>query len=228
MTRRRLFFFLSAASLLATATRAAPVDDPRIPSWEQSHFKAGDASTRALYILAVCIRNHRLEQAEAMLRARPGTPEERAAVPLVRPQDECLMRTTELKIRNLDLLRGALAEAIYNGRRVQPLSTGPLPLNVQALMPRNEKVPRERSIGRLTGACAVERAPAHAHAVVQSNPGDIGEFRALKALESTFASCLPTGTSLRVSRLGIRASIAEALYHAWRARTDLFKGRAAP
>ena len=44
--------------------------------------------------------------------------------------------------------------------------------------------------------------------------GSIGEGRALGLLRPTFLACLPNGERLRISRLNIRALIAEELYRA--------------
>lgn len=212
-----LIMMLSLALLTPSHGLAAGSGAPPIPNWEQSHLKEGDVATRALYVLAVCVRNRRLPAAQAMLSTNPGTAEERAALRLVLPpgEDECLYRTNSLTIRNTSLLRGALAEAIYNGAAAQPRTSAPLLSVANGGMP-NTAASAGASIPRLVASCAVQRQLEASHRVVQFNPGAIGEYRALKALEPTFLSCLPLGTSLDASRLAIRAQIAEALYRAWR------------
>jgi hypothetical protein len=229
MRRTRLGALAAGALSLSStlAAHATVLGDARIPTWEQSHFKEGDVATRALYLLAVCVRHHRLEQVEKMLGTRPDSAEESAAVPLIRPPavDQCLMRASRLLIRNRDLLRGAFAEAIYNGRKVRPRTPETLPFDVPSLMPLRSEDPQRRNAGRLVAACAVQRAPAAAHEVLQFNPGAIGELRALKALDPAFLSCLRPGESLRISRLAIRAELAEALYQAWKARPDRFSNK---
>lgn len=227
----KLFLALFAmVSLVTGMAAAAPKHDPRIPSWEQSHLEEGDVSMRSLYILAVCIRSRRPAHAEAFLATRPGSAEEAKSIPLVLPPGEksCPIRTTELRIRNLGLLRGAVAEAFYNVSRARPLTATPLPESVEAAMPPNNGIASpQRRIGNEVAACAVRRNPRLPHDVVQFNPGSVGEYRALRALDATFLSCLPAGESLRVSRLGIRAAIAETLYYAWRAEPSLFRSKAA-
>lgn len=220
-------FAVLVATFLASPAGAARLPDPRIPSWEVSNFEEANSSVWALYRLAVCVRDKRAPASEAFLRTSPGSPEETAALPLVpQPgQDECLTRTNRLSIRNRNLMRGAVAEAFYNGAGARPRSPAALPEAVEAAMPQGNAISPEQRVGRVVGACSVRRSPMLAHTAMQFNPGGIGEFRALKALGPTFLSCLPAGTSLRVSRLSIRASLAEALYHAWRTYPALFVAR---
>jgi hypothetical protein len=142
-------------------------------------------------------------------------------------QDPCLLRTTRLQIKNRNVLRGAIAEALYNIERVQPRASA-WPDALEQLMPASSDPLSTEAVGRTVAACAARRAPAKTHAVLQFNPGSPGEFRALRALDHTFLACLPQGRNLRVARLSIRAALAEAMYHVWKARPDLFaKGKAA-
>lgn len=217
------------AAFLASPAAAARLPDPRIPSWEVSNFEEANSSVWALYRLAVCVRDERGSASEAYLRTSPGSPEERAALPLIPPpgKDKCLTRTDRLVIRNHNLLRGAIAEAFYNGSAARPRYPAALPEAVEAAMPQSDAMAPAQRVGRVVGACSARRSPMLAHTALQFNPGGIGELRALKALGPTFLSCLPAGTSLRVSRLSIRASLAEALYHAWRTYPALFSARPA-
>jgi hypothetical protein len=212
---------------LAIPADAAPKMEPRVPTWEQSHFAEGNVAVRAIYILAVCARNHRLAQVEAMLRAAPGSPEERAAIPLVPPPayDECLYRTRELKIRNLNILRGALAEAIYNGRGAHPRSDQPLPFDLKAKVPVNPNQPVNAASPRMVAACAVQQSPGRTHEVLQHNAGSFTEQRALRALNPLLEACLPPGAKLQATSLAMRAAIGEALYFAWRAQPELFESK---
>jgi hypothetical protein len=177
-----------------------------------------------IYMLAVCVRNRRLAAAEAMLKTTPGSREEYSAMPLARPPvyDECLRGATKLRIGNLDLLRGALAEAIYNGFKVRPHSGQAIGTDLMAIVPRQANQGSSRAVTRSVATCTVRASPAGAHDVLQFNPGSVGELRALRKLTSTLASCLPADARLDPNRLAIRAALSEALYHAWRARPDLF------
>lgn len=213
---------LLGAALLWTSPAGAGAKplDPRIPTWEQSHLEEGNTAVRALYILAVCARNHRLEAVEALLRAQPGSAEEEQAIKALLPPglDPCLQRTSELHIRNRTLLRGAVAEAVYNGLGTRPRAAAPLPAAAD-----DSVAPADRmAFGRQVARCAVRRAPLLAHGVVRFNAGSMGELRALHALTPVLAACLPAGADLRVSRLSIRALVAEELYQDSRAFPGLF------
>jgi len=223
----KLVALLGAFALAAIPAFAAPKPESRVPAWEQSHFAEGNVSVRALYILAVCARNHRLAQVEAMLQAAPGSPEERAAVPITPPPayDECLYRTRELRIRDLNILRGALAEAIYNGRSARPLSDQPLPFDLKSKIPVNRNQPANAASPRMVAACAVQQSPNRAHKILQHNAGSFTEQRELRALNPLLEACLPLGAKLQATPLAMRAAIGEALYFAWREQPELFESK---
>ena len=215
---------MRAAVLSATAAAIAMLSSPGfaaaagqrqlllVPTWKQSHFEEANQEVRSIYILAVCTRNHRREAAVALLNSRPGSLEEgplaRAALPS--GEAECPIGAEKLKLNNWILLRGAMAEAIYNGDRTRP-RTETLPL---AETFTGSDRASTMAVARWVAKCAVRRQPLLAHSVVRFNPGAIGEERALRALKPAFTGCLPAGRRLEVSRLGIRALIAQELYRA--------------
>lgn len=219
--RRGLSALLGAAVLCASPAGAAlkPID-PRVPTWQQSHLQEGDSAVMALYILAVCARNHRKDSVEALLRSKPNSAEETEAIEALLPKgpDSCLMRTSKLRIHNRTVLRGAVAEAVYNGISMKPLTGDPLPAAADEAVAAGDRI----GAGRLVARCAVRRAPLLAHAVVRFNPGSSGELGALRNLTPVLADCLPAGAILGVSRLSIRALLAEELYQAARAYPGSF------
>jgi hypothetical protein len=216
---------LCAGSILVfpVAVGAQEPQQRRVPTWAQSHLEAGDPSMRALYALAVCARDQRRDAVDAYLDARPGTDEEAAALTRVLPpgRDRCLIMGKTLRIRNSTLLRGALAEAIYNGAKLRPNSSEALP------EPQLETIgfrgARDHAVGQWVAICAAHRRPMLAHEVVRHGPGTLGETRALRALEPVFLACLPDGYSLNVSRLAIRALLAESLHRAAQVHKEFFR-----
>lgn len=185
---------------------------PRIPDWKQSHFEEANPGVRSAYILAVCTRNHRRQAAEALLATSPGSPEEAALLPQAVPSGwtECPIRRGRTTIRSEIFMRGAVAEAIYNGDRTRPRS---------GALPFDESFPESGHGNRLMVArwvarCSVRRDPRGAHAILQFSAGAVSERRAMRALGPTFTACLPSGESLQISRLKFRAMIAEELYRA--------------
>ena len=221
VTGWRIWLFVAAIMLLPiSAGVAAGRGDSRIPSWRQSHLEESNPAIRALYVLAVCVRNHRREAVEQLLMTQLGTAEEADAIQRLLPpgEDPCLIGVRDLRISDQALLRGAVAEAVYNGSDIHPRSAAPL-----ATAAASSEMPVTASAGgRDVATCAVRRNPMLAHTVVRTNYGTPGELRALRALTPTFLACLPNGAALRVTRLAIRAYLAEALFHASRSFRESF------
>jgi hypothetical protein len=202
-----------AGGLLAGGASAATA--PRlVPDWKQSHLEeGGDATVRSLYRLAICLRLQKRQAAEALLATAPGSAQEKAALRAAIPsgRTECPIRNSKIVIRSAILLRGAIAEAIYNGEGFKPRSGSALPMT-EDLQPSNERP--EFIVARRVARCSVQREPRLAHDVLKWNIGAVGEGRALRALKPTFLGCLPAGERLLISRLNMRALIAEELYRA--------------
>jgi hypothetical protein len=222
MIGRRLALSVPAARRLAVAVAilglagaadAAKKQPPLVPDWKQSHFEEANPAVRSVYILAVCTRIHRREAAEALLATVPGSAEEASRLAAAVPSGptECPIRSTKLTIHSKILMRGAIAEAIYNGEGAKPRSAAALPL-AETFQPTDRG--SAPAVARWVARCAVRRTPRLAHAVVKYNPGAVGERHALLALKPTFTACLPPGERLRVSRLEFRALIAEELHRA--------------
>lgn len=170
-------------------------------------------TVRSLYRLAICLRLQKGQAAEALLASAPGSAQEKALFRAAIPsgQTECPIRNTRLVIRSAILLRGAIAEAFYNGGSFKPRGESALPL-AEAFQPSNEG--SEFAVARWVARCAVRRQPRLAHEVLKWNIGAMGEGRALRALKPTFIGCLPPGERLLIARLNMRALIAEELYRA--------------
>lgn len=205
---------LAAALLVAAPLEPAWAQQPSpIPDWPQTRLEQRDPSTMSLYILATCLASRSRGAVEALLATpRKSTEERQRLAELMPSSTECPIRTTRLTIRNTDLVRGAVAEAIYNHARTRPRTASPLPLDEA---PDTGHTDRETVAARVA-RCAVHRAPLLAHSVVSFAAGSERERRALVDLRPTFVSCLPQGQALAVSRLFIRTLIAEELYQASR------------
>lgn len=209
----RLLSALVAAACGAAAAPAAEKAPPLIPSWKQSHLKQGDPGVQAVYRVAACARIKRREAAEALLATDPGSSEEAARLQVAVPsvETDCPMRAGRLTINSRVFARGAVAEALYNGDRTKPRTASALPLTETY---RPSPSGSELAVARWVARCAVRREPRLAHAVLKRGYGSIGEERALGYLRPAFLACLPKGERLQISRLNIRALIAEELYRA--------------
>lgn len=209
-----------AAAAAAFATAGMAAEKPRlIPDWKQSHLEEGDQTVQSIYRLAACARVLRRDTAEAVLETVPGSREEHGLLKAAVPPGwgGCPIKYRKLRIRSVVLMRGALAEALYNGGNSKPRA---------AALPLAEAGPiagaTSLAIARWVARCAVSRNPGLAHEVVKWNPGGIGEGRALRMLKSTFIDCLPEDQRLQVSRVNMRALIADELYRASRTFKESF------
>jgi hypothetical protein len=204
---------LALAGAFLSGAASAEKAPPPVPDWQQSHFEEGNPAVRSVYIIAVCARNHRRQAAEALLATTPDSPEEAARVREAVPSGltDCPIRSERVTIKSEIFLRGAIAEAIYNGDRTRPRPHAELPFTDSfAESGKGDRL----MVARWVARCAVRRNLQGAHSVLQFNPGAIGERRALLSLNPTLKACLPPGERLEISRLKFRAMIAEELYHA--------------
>jgi hypothetical protein len=212
MASRRLVALAAGCAAAAVPATAKPL--PPVPSWKQSHLEeGGNLTVRSVYSLAVCLRARKRQAAEALLGAAPGSAEENALLHAAIPsgQTDCPIRNARLVIHSAILLRGAIAEALYNGDGVKPRAASALP-DAEPSQPFEQG--SAMGIGRRVARCAVRREPRLAHEVLKWNIGAFGEERALRALKPVFIACLPPGERLQVARINIRALIAEELYRA--------------
>lgn len=209
---------LCLAGLTPSPAHAQAASSPAaVPDWPQTRLEQRDPAIMSLYILAVCLESRKRGAVEALLATPRGSLEEIVRLREVMPTStDCPMRTTRLTIRNHDLVRGAVAEAIYNRARTQPRTAAALPFEGQ------RDGPDRAGAAAGVAQCAVRRSPLLAHAVVSANAGSQRERQALLALRDTFMGCLPAGTRLTASRLLMRTLIAEQLYHASRSFRDAF------
>ena len=215
---------LFAAALLSPVSAAHGASDPdsRIPSWRQSHFESGNPAVISLYTAAHCARLRDMNTVNLLLGSAVGSTEERAAFARLLPPEEletCLSRIrydwrNRSMLRGPARLRGALAELDYAGARLRP-APGGQPRDLSAQQPLS-------AAPRAVASCAVARSPLLAHEVLRYPYGRPGEQRALQALDATFLACLPEGSRLIVTRLTMRALIAQALYEAARSQSGSF------
>jgi hypothetical protein len=208
-----LAFGLAAAGWSLAGAAAAEKQPPLIPDWKQSHLEQGNIAIQSVYKMAACARIKRRAAAEAVLATYPGSADEAARLNEAIPsgQTDCPIRATRLTIHSHLLVRGALAEALYNGDGTRPSTASALPLS-EAFQP--SRYGSELIVARWVARCAVRREPRLAHEVVKWIPGSIGEGRALRSLKPVFLACLPSGERLQITRINIRALIAEELYRA--------------
>jgi len=213
--RAGLALLLLAAQLASAApARAGEPPATRLPTWEQSHTLEGNQTVRTLRAFGYCLVRARASASEALMASRPGSAEESAAMTALSEGDDhpCLYQATRMVIRSRPLIRGIVAEFLYN--RDNPGSRNHAPRAFDR--PFDPAAPGWRetpdgALGRWLAACAVHRGPGHARQMIRFNHDSPGETRALRAIRPALLHCLPQGRSLQVSRHVIRAMLAEAL-----------------
>jgi hypothetical protein len=218
---------VAALLLLAAAPAARDPAAGLVPTWEQSYYAEGSMPNRALRAVGYCAAEGRPDGVRALLRTLPGSTAEADAVRDVGLDTyTCLVAGLKMTIRSTPLYRGTLAEFLYKRqlrslRRKQPLPAvaAESPLGRWGAAPGEGDIP----VARRTAACVVEHAPDRAEALLDFDSGAIGETRVLKEMRPEMLSCLRPGEALRVSRLTMRALIAEALYQASETYRELFK-----
>jgi hypothetical protein len=218
---------------MAAVGGAAPVrpeaDTGRIPTWQQSYLAEGSMKLRVLRAIGYCAAEGRRNQVEALLRTEPGSPEEDEAVQALDLESySCLGGTWKMTLHSYPVYRGVLAEFLYKRLQRSPRKKVPLPAaeasTVDLAFAQGSPSSRDQAdaVGCVVAACVTTKNPSEAHALITYDSGSVGETRSLRALRPVMLSCLPAGADLRVSRLAIRAMIAEALYQASEKHREFF------
>jgi len=206
------------AALLAFVllVAAAPATEERLPAWDRWHTNEGNQTIRTLRAFGSCAVRVRAAAVEALLASDPGSAAERAALAALTEgaSHPCVYQTTRLTFRSRPVLRGIVAEFAYLGgdpdrRRLEPR---PFAAGDGAGRGQWPDAP-DWNRGRRLAACTVHRDPRQVHALIGFNHDSPGETRALRALRPAMLACLPGGGPLALSRLAVRAMLAEALYH---------------
>ncbi|THD35192.1 MAG: hypothetical protein E7773_12120 [Sphingomonas sp.] len=121
--------------------------------------------------------------------------------------DDCLFAG---KLRmSPPLFRGAIYRAMYV-REFGYLSQGARAAVIPANGQPGEEVDAAPSI--TFGGCVAKLAPAAARDLVMATPASRNEDAALATLRPTLADCLPPKQQVRLTRWGLQATVAEALY----------------
>jgi hypothetical protein len=212
---------LSGAAAAASAQYNTPAprqDIPQndMPAEQQQQQQAAPASRAEVLRAAACVVGRDPAPAEALLATAPFSGDERdKAVRLLRSAERCLRQRQPL-VTSAPVLRGAVAETLYEARFAQPAAAR-TPAAPAAPVLRPADIAARDDAGFLTTSWGLAHcaAPQHAdqvRALLASETGTDAELTALQALYPAFTACVAAGTQLRVDRGGIRAMLAETLY----------------
>jgi len=186
-----------------------PQDVPRASSSDSDRAPA--AATHAGVLRAAsCLLGRDAAAGNALLATGPYSPEERQeAVRTLRAADRCVRGRGSLATSPL-LLRGALAETLYEAQFAQPPAVRTPPA---AAAPFRPGASRQDMVSAFALAdCAAARQPDLVRALMATEPETDVEGAALQALNPVFGQCVTPGATLNVDRGSIRAILAESLY----------------
>ena len=109
-----------------------------------------------------------------------------------------------------DILRGSLAEAFLRKSKIPALSANPL----QRVYSRSwyQYTDRNLSVDEMA-TCVADTAPKGVLELLASVPYSSEEKNAISALSPNLGVCLSVGAKLLANRQGLRAALAEALFH---------------
>ena len=204
-----LFATPATAQYGAPAPQAVPDAQPR-PDNPESPAPAGQTQ---LLQAAACLVGRDANAGSALLAAAPFSADERQeAVRTLRAAERCVGSRARLATSPM-LLRGALAEALYEARFPQPPPARTPPLRALASLPADAAAARQDIAPAFALAdCAAGRGGETVRALLAAEPDTDAEGVALQALNPVFAACVAPGTSLSVDRAGLRSLLAQSLY----------------
>ena len=175
-----------------------------------------EAPQAELLRAASCLIDRDAEAGTPLLGSAPYSREEREhAQRALRAGERCLRLRRPIASTAL-LLRGAMAESLYETRFADPATPRDPPAATAPLF-RPEAATSRDDAGSLAPSfamaeCAAAREPATVRALLASDPATDSESAALQLLNPVFVQCVTAGTSLNVDRASIRAILAESLY----------------
>jgi len=214
---------LIAAALLGMSTVAAAQSETgtRIggrPAQVPNHGSSTERGRIWLQGYAACVAKRDPKRVAAVLDADPMV--DAPAYKVVEGNyEQCLSSGGEADalVMTDRLLRGALyAERV--SKMVHKLTPEMLPVNLLTFAASN---PSDTAKARVSvirfGECVVRQNPSAALSFVAADAGNAGEDNALKALMPSLSPCFDAGTKVELSRSGLEAALAEAIYRTVRA-----------
>ena len=163
---------------------------------------------------AACVAAREPVEAGEILATVPYSRQERQkALGLLRSAQRCI-RSREAITTSPTMLRGAVAEALYEGQ-----FAAPQPVRAPAVLvsPSRLDASAPETAAQLAPAfalaeCSVAAQPETIRNVLTTEVGSEAELAALRGLNPVFAGCITQGTSLNADRGTLRALLADSLY----------------
>lgn len=211
-------FLAALPAPLAAQYGPPPPPPPRdLPSSSSARTEApAEAPQAEVLRAAACLIERDAEAGTQLLGSAPYSREEREhAVRALRAGERCLRLRQPIASTAL-LLRGAMAETLYETQFADPAVPRDPPAAAAPLFRPDAATSRDDAASLAPSfalaECAAGREPATVRALLASEPATDSESAALQLLNPVFVQCVTPGTSLNVDRASIRAILAESLY----------------
>lgn len=171
----------------------------------------------AIRQLGLCLAQRKRAQSLTLLDAPYGSPAQAAAVQaLIGRETSCLRFANRLYFTH-DMLRGGIAEALYERDFDAPPPADPAAPRPEIPLGANGRVDGRALLLRFAH-CYVARRPAEVHELLtRSRLGDDDEFAIMNRLASGFEPCVPADMTIQFDVQTTRMLFAEALYERARA-----------
>ena len=218
----RLTMAALAAAMLATPSPApagqyGPMNTPPPSSAQGDRTLPQTAEPTApaeVYRAAACVAGRDPAAAGEMLATAPYSREERQkATSLLRSAQRCI-RARDPIVTSSVMLRGAIAEALYETQFTAPPAarTPAVPVSPSRLDASAPETAARIASAMALADCSAGAQPETVRAVLATGVGSAEELTALRGMGSVFSSCLAQGSSMDADRGTLRALLADSLY----------------
>ena len=211
-----------AAAMLATASPAqagqyGPMNSPPPSSAGGDRTLPQSTAPTApaeVYRAAACVVGRDAAAATEMLATAPYSREEREkATSLLRSAQRCI-RMRDPILTSSVMLRGAIAEALYETQFTSPPAARAPAVPVS---PNRLDASAPETAARIASAmaladCTAGTQPETVRAMLATEAGSAEELAALRGMGSLFSGCLAQGSSMDADRGTLRALLADSLY----------------
>jgi len=216
----------AAILLAATPLRAQygsappPAPPPQIPRGDaqSSAAPAGPATAAQLHAGAACLIARNANAADPLLATAPYSAAERQQAVRVLGEMQRCTRPRQTFTTSAVMIRGALAEAVYEARFTAPQAARSPALAAKPLLQPSE-VASGTDAASLAAGYALAECTAAVHpelviAYLQTEPATPAAGAALQALNPAFVGCVtgPPGSQISLDGRTIRGLLAEDLY----------------
>ena len=220
MTGKFSVTLIATALILPAATQAEPRLGSRLIEREKAGYAREDSgAVRAAHRFAACMYAKREASVRGLMTSLTPTDQERYGRSLSRLV-ECNSSVTLSDgtiaegarfTTSQDVMRGMYAEAILDTIKedevLQPLPSQPSYTRDWFAITGRDVVVDEMAV------CVAEQNPAGIKALLATSAETPEELAAVRALTPSLGPCLPQNATLKANRQGLRAALAEALFH---------------